>query len=101
MYLNGGMGQLIDISEGDITTSFEAGFLIGNKPHFFDLGIGYTPLEANNLEEGLYALRLGYRRQGKTGFFYKVAPLIIYNNTVDYNFPTIWFALGLGYSFEL
>jgi hypothetical protein len=81
----------------------ESGFLIGKGNKYFDVGFGYTRFNFKKYEyeSYAYALRLGYRYQGKKGFLFRLAPLITRKFEPDGGEYYFWFGIGLGYSFQL
>jgi len=100
VYIRGGKGGH-DLQGS--TTLIESGFLIGKGNKYFDVGFGYTRFDYNSYEYEVYAyaLRLGYRYQGKKGFLFRLAPLITRKFEPDGDEYYFWFGIGLGYSFQL
>jgi hypothetical protein len=104
VYLRGGIGS--QLWGGDLTF-IESGMLIGKRGKFLDLGLGYSFFDmfsrfhSYGPKEYFWALRLGYRYQGKKGFLFRIAPLYIIkpeSDGTDYGF---WFGIGIGYTFRL
>jgi hypothetical protein len=97
--LRGGKGTLLF---GGSSTLIESGFLIGKDKKYFDIGLGYTLFDGlNEPKEYFYALRLGYRYQGKKGFLFRIAPLIGRKYESDGSENFFWLGISLGYSFRL
>jgi hypothetical protein len=99
IYLRGGMGNTIVFGEGKIL--IESGFLIGKGNNYFDVGLGYTFDSTGPNKYYFNTLRLGYRYQGKKGFIFRLAPLLLWTDeSYDDNYG-FWFGISLGYSFQL
>lgn len=102
-YIRGGFGIVIFWGDVDYRPMVEVGFLSGKNQRYLDIGVG-TAVYGNREIEGYFTtIRFGYLYQGKNGFIFRIAPMLLYTHGQEGFDSKIypWFGIGFGYTLPI